>query len=102
PGADADVPALNDAEQRRERRERRLTVAAPLAVLVVALAAWELFVRINHVPHYILPGPLLVLRTLWESWPSLGTSLLFTAKLTLSALALAIVGGAGLGTLFAL
>ncbi len=100
--ANADIPALNQAEQRRERRERRLTVAAPLTVLVVALAAWELFVRIGQVPHYILPGPILVLQTLWESWPSLSTSLMFTAKLTLSALVLAIIGGVGLGILFAL
>ncbi len=99
---DADIPALNQAERRRERRERRLTVAAPLAVLVVLLAAWELVVRINKIPPYLLPGPLLVLQTLWDRWPSLATSLLFTVKLTLSALGLAIVGGVGLGTLFAL
>ncbi|MDQ2736721.1 MAG: ABC transporter permease [Pseudomonadota bacterium] len=99
---DADIPALNQSEQRRERRERLLTVAAPLAVLVVLLVAWELVVRINKIPPYLLPGPLLVLQTLWKSWPSLATSLLFTVKLTLSALGLAILGGVGLGTLFAL
>lgn len=99
---DAGMPALNQAERRRERRERRLTVVAPLLVLVVALTAWELFVRINKVPHYILPGPLLVAQTLWDSWPSLAASLMFTLKLTLSALGLAIVGGVALGTLFAL
>jgi NitT/TauT family transport system permease protein len=100
--ADAGIPALNQTERRRERRERRLTVVAPLLVLVVALTAWEMFVRINKIPHYILPGPLLVLQTLWDSWPSLAASLMFTVKLTLSALGLAIVGGVGLGTLFAL
>ena len=99
---DAGIPALNQTERRRERRERRLTVVAPLLVLVVALTAWEMFVRINKIPHYILPGPLLVMQTLWDSWPSLATSLMFTAKLTLSALGLAILGGVGLGTLFAL
>ncbi|MDQ2927519.1 MAG: ABC transporter permease [Pseudomonadota bacterium] len=99
---DADIPALNQTEQRHERRERLLTVAAPLAVLVVLLVAWELVVRINKIPPYLLPGPLLVLQTLWNSWPSLATSLLFTVKLTLSALGLAILGGVGLGTLFAL
>ncbi|MEO6033114.1 MAG: ABC transporter permease [Burkholderiaceae bacterium] len=99
---EADIPALNQAERRRERRERRLTFVAPLLVLVVALTAWEMFVRINKIQHYILPGPLLVMQTLWNSWPSLATSLMFTVKLTLSALGLAILGGVGLGTLFAL
>ena len=96
------ISPLNDADRRRDRRERVLTIAAPLLVLVVALAAWELFVRINKIPPYILPGPVLVLQTLWEKWPSLSGSLWFTVKLTLSALGLAIVGGVGLGTLFAL
>ena len=96
------ISPLNDADRRRERRERVLTIVAPLLVLVVALAAWELFVRINKIPPYILPGPVLVLQTLWEKWPSLSGSLWFTVKLTLSALGLAIVGGVGLGTLFAL
>lgn len=96
------ISPLNDADRRRERRERVLTIVAPLLVLVVALAAWELFVRINKIPPYILPGPMLVLQTLWEKWPSLSGSLWFTVKLTLSALGLAIVGGVGLGTLFAL
>lgn len=93
---------VSDADRHRERRERLLTVGAPLAVLVLALVAWELFVRIKGVPPYILPGPLLVLQTLWERWDSLQISLLFTLKLTLSALLLAIVGGVALGTLFAL
>jgi NitT/TauT family transport system permease protein len=100
--ASADIPALNQTERRRDRRDRLLTIAAPLLVLVVALTVWELFVRINKVPSYILPGPLLVAQTLWTSWPSLSMSLLFTVKLTLSALGLAIIGGVGLGTLFAL
>ena len=99
---DADIPTLNQGEQRRARRERRLTVVAPLLVLVVVLVAWELFVRVNKIPHYILPGPILVVQTLWDRWPSLAASLVFTVKLTLSALGLAIVGGVGLGTLFAL
>lgn len=96
------IPALNDADRRRERHERILTVVAPLLVLVVTLTAWELFVRLNAIPHYILPGPLLVLKTLWTSWASLADSLYFTVKLTLSALVLAVIGGVGLGTLFAL
>ena len=97
-----ELSSLNPTDRRRVRNERILTVVAPLLVLVVALIAWEMVVRINHMPPYILPGPLLVLKTLWTSWPSLSSSLLFTLKLTLLALALAIIGGVGIGTLFAL
>ena len=97
-----ELSSLNPTDRRRVRNERILTVVAPLLVLVVALVAWEMVVRINHMPPYILPGPLLVLKTLWTSWPSLSSSLLFTLKLTLLALALAIIGGVGIGTLFAL
>jgi NitT/TauT family transport system permease protein len=97
------APAANaDADRRHDRRERLLTVGAPLAVLLVALGSWELFVRWNDVPHYILPGPLLVLQTLWQKWGSLQMSLLFTVKLTLLALSLAVLGGVAIGTLFAL
>ena len=97
-----ELSSLNPTDRRRVRNERILTVVAPLLVLVVALVAWEMVVRINHMPPYILPGPLLVLKTLWISWPSLSSSLLFPLKLTLLALALAIIGGVGIGTLFAL
>jgi NitT/TauT family transport system permease protein len=89
-------------ERTRARRERMLSIGAPLLVLVVALGGWELFVRLNAIPSYILPAPSLVLQTLWTKWPSLQSSLLFTVKLTLWALLLAIVGGVALGTLFAL
>ncbi|MCJ0764346.1 ABC transporter permease [Variovorax terrae] len=97
-----DLPTLNDAQLRRERSERRQRVIAPLLVLVALLVAWELVVRVNKMPPYILPGPILVLQTLWESFPSLLGSLVFTAKLTLMALGLAVVGGVAIGTLFAL
>ncbi len=37
-----------------ERRWVRL--ALPITVFVLALVLWELVVRLNHIPHYILPG----------------------------------------------
>ena len=97
------VPVVADTAARsRAQRERWLSIGAPLAVLVLALGGWELFVRLKDIPPYLLPAPSRVLQTLWTQWASLEPSLLFTAKLTLWALVLAIVGGVGLGTLFAL
>jgi NitT/TauT family transport system permease protein len=61
---------------------------------------WELTVRLNHIPHYILPGPLLVLQSLIADWDTLWPSLLITLQVTLMALAVATVGGVGLAILF--
>lgn len=96
--------APNPAEQiaRAGRREAWLRVILPLALVALLLVGWEAIVRINQIPHYILPAPTLVLRTLFEQWHSLAPSLWFTVKLTLMALAAAVVGGVLLAMAFAL
>jgi NitT/TauT family transport system permease protein len=98
------VQSSNPAEQiaRAGRREAGLRVILPLALIALLLVAWEAIVRINQIPHYILPAPTLVLRTLFEQWHSLAPSLWFTVKLTLMALAAAVVGGVLLAMAFAL
>lgn len=77
-------------------------VLAPLAVAALAVGAWDLTVRINQIPPYILPGPGLVLESLVRDWPTLWPSLLVTLKITFMALAAATVGGVGLAVLFSL
>ena len=98
------VQSSNPAEQiaLAGRREAGLRVILPLALIALLLVAWEAIVRINQIPHYILPAPTLVLRTLFEQWHSLAPSLWFTVKLTLMALAAAVVGGVLLAMAFAL
>ncbi len=71
---------------------------APLAFGLLALIAWDLIVRVNAIPVYILPGPLVVLSTLWTDGPSLLGSLWITLKIAFAALALA----AGIGLAIAL
>ena len=83
-----------------ERRWVRL--ALPITVFVLALVLWELVVRLNHIPHYILPGPLLILQTLWNNLGSLMASWWFTVKITFGALLLAVLGGVVLATVCAL
>jgi NitT/TauT family transport system permease protein len=82
------------------RFERALRIVAPLTIGIVALALWEMVVRLNHIPHYILPGPLLVLQSLIADWHTLWPSLLITLQVTFMALAVATVGGVGLAILF--
>lgn len=85
-----------------EGRERRLRIVLPALVFLGAIAAWEAIVRIGEIPHYLIPAPSLVAQTLVRDWASLWPSLLFTLKLTFSALALAIAGGVLLAVAFAL
>jgi NitT/TauT family transport system permease protein len=83
-----------------ERRERVLGIVAPAAVLAFGVLAWDLVVRINGIPPYILPGPGLVLSTLVSDWTILWAALLATLTTTIEGFALAVIGGIGLAVLF--
>lgn len=81
------------ALDRRRRRERRLRIGLPLVVLAAVVAGWDLVVRLNGIPPYILPGPGLVFSTVFTDWAVLGPSLANTLFITLLALTLATAGG---------
>lgn len=76
-------------------------ILPPLLFGAVVLLLWEVIVRVNNIPFYILPGPLLVGKTLIKDWGSLYPSLLVTVIITLSALTAATVAGVALAVLFA-
>ncbi len=79
-----------------------LRVLLPALVFGAAIAAWEAYVRLHHVPSYILPAPSLIGTTIVADWPILSASLLVTLKTTLLALLLAVIGGIGLAVLLSL
>ena len=79
---------------------RLVRIAAPLAVGAAFLAAWHGIVDVEDIPPYILPGPLLVAKTLWTDGPSLLASLLVTLRVTLAALAAAAVLGGAMALVF--
>ena len=91
--SDVDGPPIAASKRSASLAPRRLCSA--LSVLV-----WDLVVRINGIPPYILPAPGLVLSTLVADWPILWSSLLVTLETTLEGLVLAVVGGVGLAVLF--
>ena len=100
---DHDAPViLNEVQLRQERRERQMQIIMPVCALVLMVVLWEVLVRVNDVPHYLIPAPSLIIKTLWTDGASLLGSAWFTIKLTLLSLGLAIIGGVLLGVIFAL
>ncbi len=96
------LDAEEAARARRARRERIGAVALPLIVVVGTILLWQWFVTAYAVPHYILPGPGRVVSQLFEDWDVLFGALLVTLRITLLALATAVLVGGGLAVLFSL
>lgn len=98
------VTAPIDVEERQRARRRRLEQIArytlPILVMVLAIWLWDRIVVWNDIPHYILPGPGRVWASLTGDWDILYEAALLTAKTTILALNLAVIGGAGLAILF--
>jgi len=80
--------------------DRPLRIMLPLTTLALAVLAWELVVRINNIPAYVLPAPTLVARTIITDWEILWHALLVTLTITVEGFVLAVVGGVGLAILF--
>jgi len=66
------------------------------------LTLWEIIVRAENIPPYILPGPPAIAASLWTDGPSLFSSLLVTLRVTLAALAAAAILGGSIAVLFSL
>ena len=99
-----------DAEARPVfREERRILglaastwpgIIAPVVIGIVMLCAWEALVRIEGIPSYILPGPLLIGQTLISDWGTLSEALLITLRITFAALFAAVTVGVALAIIF--
>jgi NitT/TauT family transport system permease protein len=81
--------------------DRAPRIFGPAIVGLLFLAGWEAVVRYFEIPWYVLPGPARVAETLWRDGPSLLGSLWVTVRITLAALAAAIVLGGAIAILFA-
>ncbi len=77
-------------------------IVAPLLTGLLMLALWEGVVRAMAIPPYILPGPILVAKTLVSDWGTLWSALLVTLAITVQALLAAVVVGVLLALLFSL
>jgi NitT/TauT family transport system permease protein len=79
---------------------RAIRILLPLVVAAAGTVAWELVVRLNNIPPYVLPSPMAVLQTLVADWGVLSESLLTTLLTTLEGFIAASVGGIALALLF--
>jgi NitT/TauT family transport system permease protein len=77
-----------------------LRYLAPFAVGVLVLGLWQGLVQLYDVPSYLVPSPLLVLRTLIQDWGLLAASLMVTLRIALIALLAAVVLGVLLAFVF--
>ncbi len=95
------TPPLPPRQGASESAGLRLArILLPVVVLAAGVAAWELVVRLNHLPPYLLPGPVAVLTTLIVDWQVLFPSLLTTLQTTLEGFLAAGIGGIALALLF--
>ena len=76
-----------------------LRIFLPALFGVVILGLWEGVVRLNDIPPYILPGPSAVAASLWNDGMDLLAALAVTLQITIAALFLACLTGAGLAIL---
>jgi NitT/TauT family transport system permease protein len=81
-------------------RATALRYLAPFAVGVAVLLLWQALVQAYDTPSYLVPSPLLVLQTLVHDWALLWSSLLVTLRITLLALAAAVLLGVLIAFLF--
>jgi NitT/TauT family transport system permease protein len=93
-------PMVADKVARDSRISRWFRILLPVAVLAAGIAAWQLVVRINDIPPYVLPAPSAVFQTLVQDWPVLWQSLLTTLLTTAEGFAAAATGGIALALLF--
>ncbi len=75
-------------------------ILAPLGIGILALSAWEFIVWWRAIPPFILPGPVLIGKTLVADWTTLSGSLWITLRITAAALIAAVSLGVGLAILF--
>lgn len=100
--APASLPTPAETVEGSPSAERLARILAPTLIAILVLLGWEAIVRLNDIPHYIVPGPSLVADELVLAWSTLWPSLLITLKIAALALAAAILGGVGLALLCSL
>ena len=95
-GTDSQVAVL---APRTSTSEKVLRIVIPIVTVLIVIAIWQAIISINHIPRYILPGPVDVTIALSTDWPILLPALWVTLQITFSALIVALIGGVAIGVL---
>ncbi len=82
-------------------KRQALLAVNSIVVFLCLLSLWQAIVSVNHIPAYILPGPLVVAQALRDRFPSLLNSLLITTEEAAGGLVASIVAGVGAALIFA-
>ncbi|HQD63939.1 MAG TPA: ABC transporter permease, partial [Casimicrobium huifangae] len=72
----------------------------PVMVAILLLGLWQWWVMAYDIPPFLVPSPLLVMKTLAKDWPLLSGSLLVTLKVTFLALVASVVIGVAVAFAF--
>ena len=72
----------------------------PVMVAILLLGLWQWWVMAYDIPPFLVPSPLLVMKTLANDWPLLSGSLLVTLKVTFLALVASVVIGVAVAFAF--
>ena len=82
------------------QRPRVQRVVYPLLVGLVIVSVWQALVTGFELPPYLVPSPVLMMKTLFTDWVPLGLALWVTLKITVFAFVVAVVVGVLISFLF--
>jgi NitT/TauT family transport system permease protein len=87
------APQANRTAQPWSQNPKIQKIIYPIAVGIILITIWHGLVTGLNLPPYLVPSPLLMMKTLLTDWAMLGLALWVTVKITLFAFAVATILG---------
>ena len=87
------APQANRMLQPWSQNPKIQKIIYPIAVGIILIAIWQGLVTGLNLPPYLVPSPVLMMKTLLTDWAMLGLALWVTVKITLFAFAVATILG---------
>ena len=87
------APQANRMLQPWSQNPKIQKIIYPIAVGIILIAIWQGLVTGLNLPPYLVPSPVLMMKTLLTDWAMLGSALWVTVKITLFAFAVATILG---------
>jgi NitT/TauT family transport system permease protein len=94
------APQVNRIFQPLSQNPKIQKIIYPIAVGVILITIWQALVTGLNLPPYLVPSPVLMMKTLFTDWAMLGLALWVTIKITLFAFAVATLLGVLISFLF--